>query len=373
VKLTAITPYLFVAPLAQPIADARNVIKARSTVLLRIETDAGLTGWGEAASFAGCGALVVHVIRHFTNQLIGVDPSDPPAIYDRLYRGSLHFGRRGLVINALSGIDVALWDIKAKAEGVPLHRLLGAQRDAIRFYFNGGYFAPEGDSQAALVRSVETAVERGAAAIKIKIGRDLAEDEKRVATARSLLGAERDLMVDVNGILELDDLRRRDPVFREHRVRWLEEPVALRPAAALRDVRVALKTPIAGYELEQTADGWRDLIEGQCVDVAQPDAIWSGGITECVRVGRIAADYRIEFVPHNFASIVSLAANAHLAAAAPTGGWLEVDSNENPFLWPLDRSGAFRLESNQIRMPDQAGLGVEPDLERIEKFRVSVP
>lgn len=372
-KITSITPYLFVAPLAQPIADARNVIKARSTVLVRVETDAGLTGWGEAASFAGCGALVVQVIRHFVGQLIDTDPSDPAAIYDRLYRSSLHYGRRGLVINALSGIDVALWDIKAKAEAVPLYRLLGAQRDAIRFYFNGGYFSPDGDSHAALVRSVEGAVERGAAAIKIKIGRDLAEDERRVATARRLLGPGRDLMVDVNGILELDDLRRRDPVFREHGVRWLEEPVALRPAAALRAVRAALKTPIAGYELEQTADGWRDLIEGDCVDIAQPDAIWSGGITECIRIGGIAAARGVEFVPHNFASIISLAANAQLAAATPTGGWLEVDSNENPFLWALDKAGAFRLESNGIRIPDLPGLGAEPDLARIEKFRVAVP
>jgi D-galactarolactone cycloisomerase len=372
VKIVSITPYFFVAPLAEPIADARNVITARSAVLIKVETEAGIIGWGEAASFAGCGALVMQVVRFFTEHLVGADASNPEAIYDRMYRTSLHFGRRGLVVNALSGIDVALWDIKGKIEGKPLFRLLGAQRESIQFYFNGGYFMPKGDSHAALARSVEGAIARGAPAVKIKIGRDLREDERRVATARHLLGSERDLMVDVNGILEIADLKRRDPIFREYRVRWLEEPVALGPMSGLHDVRKTLATPIAGYELEQTLDGWREIIEGDCVDIAQPDAIWSGGITECRRIAEIAANCETEFVPHNFATIISLAANAHLAAAAPTGGWLEVDSNENPFLFPLDRIGAFHLKNGSIHIPCLPGLGVEPDLEQIERFRVNI-
>lgn len=371
-RITAVIPHLFVAPLAQPIADARNIITSRSAVFVEIQTDSGLIGWGESASFAGCGALVAQVVRFFSTALVGTAVDGPDAVYDRLYRMSLHFGRRGLVINALSGIDIALWDIKGKSEGRPIHRMLGAARDAIRFYFNGGYFVPGGDNDAALARSAEATVARGATALKIKIGRSREDDAKRLEIVRRIIGADCDLMVDVNGILEPAEILKLDPILVEQRVRWLEEPVSLRPIEELRSLRAGVRTPVAGYELEQTAQGWHEIIAGKCVDVAQPDAIWSGGIGECRRVAADASDHGVEFVPHNFASIVSLAANAHLAAAAPSGGWLEVDSNDNPFLWPLDRVGAFRLQDGAIVLPDLPGLGIEPNFERIEMFRVPI-
>ncbi len=124
--------------------------------------------------------------------------------------------------------------------------------------------------------------------------------------------------------------------------------------------------------MEQTVQGWADLIEGGTVDIAQPDAIWSGGVTECVGAAETAARHQVEFVPHNFASIVCLAANAHLAAHAPTGGWLEVDSNDNPFLWDINKLDTFALEDGAIVLPDTPGLGVEPDLSVIERYRIEV-
>ena len=136
-KITAITPYFYEVPLAVPISDARNTITMRSCVLLRVETDEGVTGWGEAASFAGCGELVAGVIKFFEAKLVGQDPSMISRIYDDAYHGSQHFGRRGLVICALSGIDIALWDILGKVAGLPLHKILGASRESIDFYFNG--------------------------------------------------------------------------------------------------------------------------------------------------------------------------------------------------------------------------------------------
>lgn len=369
-KISSVVPLVYEAALTSPISDARNTITHRSCVLVRVETDVGVTGWGEAASFAGCGALVAQTVRFYAERLVGREADEPERLYDEMYGSSLHFGRRGLVVNALSGIDVALWDIKAKSEGQPLYVLLGARRDRVHVYFNGGYFVDE-NPHGFLRSSVERAVDRGAKAVKIKIGRALDDDRRRIAIAREILGASRDLMVDANGTLDLESLLRLDPLMVDQRIRWMEEPVRLGAIRDLVRVRDALETPIAGYELEQTAQGWADLIEAGTVDVAQPDAIWSGGVTECRRTFSVAEDHGTQWVPHNFASVVSLAANAHLAAAAPTGGWLEVDSNENPFLWELNRLDTFGLEEGTIALPRAPGLGLEPDISRIEQYRVA--
>lgn len=361
--------YEFTLP--RPVADARSTIRARSCVLVRVTTDSGHTGWGEAASFAGCGALVTQVVRFYGERLAGRGASDPAALYDEMFGASLHFGRRGLAVNALSGIDTALWDIKARAEKVPLAGLLGRRRSAARVYFNGGYYVDE-DPHGFVRASAESALARGAAALKIKIGRSVEDDARRLTAARRVLGPGPDLMADVNGVADIDYLRALDPVLRDHDVRWIEEPAALGRLKDLLAARAVLTVPVAGYELEQTSAAWADLIESGAVDIAQPDAIWSGGVTECARTFAPADAAGVEWVPHNFASIVCLAANAHLACAAPTGGWLEADSNENPFLWDLDSAGAFRLENGAVALPDAPGLGVVPDTDRIESLRVSV-
>ena len=365
----SVTPYLFEAPLEAPISDARNTITHRSCVLVEIKTDEGIKGWGEAASFAGCGALVSETIKFFGERLRGQDPSFISGIFDASYHSSLHFGRRGLVVSALSGIDIALWDIMGQVAGMPIYKLLGAARENIKFYFNGGYFVAE-DNLSFLERSVTLAVDRGAGALKIKIGRfGIDDDTQRIKLARSILGPDRDLMVDANGVLDQRYLLQLDPVMVEHKVRWIEEPVSLRRVELLRRLADRLITPIAGYELEMTLQGYSELIEAGAVSVVQPDAIWSGGITECHRIGAVAQAHEIEFVPHNFATIVSLAANAQLGASLKMGGWLEVDSNVNPFLWDLDKNQSYFLDDGAIALPERSGLGLDIDLSIISKYR----
>lgn len=369
--ITSVTPHLFEYVLPSQIADARNTIAKRSCLLVEITTDEGLTGWGEAATFAGCGPLVAPVVRFFAERLVGKPLPSPADFYHACFGSSLHFGRRGLVLNALSGIDIALWDIKGKLEGQSLVSMLGAARPDIEFYFNGGYFVDD-DPHGFLKTSVETAVARGAQALKIKIGQRVEDDIQRIQIARDILGPDRDLMVDANGILNIAYLRNLNPTLVKNNIRWMEEPVAITRVSELQSVKAVLDVPVAGYELEQTASAWAELIEGNTVDIAQPDSIWSGGITECIDVAATCAAHEVEFVPHNFASIVCLAANAHLAAHAPTGGWLEVDSNDNPFLWAIDTDGGFKLENGRIKIPDTPGIGVTPNIAAIEKYRIPV-
>lgn len=375
-KITAIETFHHEAPLSKPISDARNDIKGRSCTLVRVSTDAGLQGWGEAASFAGAGRLVAKVIEQLKDPFfIGKDPLMTSALYDNAYHYTQHYGRRGLVISALSGIDIALWDILGKASNMPLYKLLGASRDRVKAYFNSGYYL--GDDRAAsrkhLDLALKTALDKKTRALKIKIGRHgLADDAERIAVAREALGAERDLMVDANGTLDKRGLMRLDDVMVERDVRWVEEPVSLRRVELLKRLAERIRTPIAGYELEMTLQGYAEQIEAGVVDIVQPDTIWSGGFTECRRIAAVAQAHETELIPHNFASIVSLAANAHLAASAKTGGWLEVDSNENPFLWPLADHGGFELQDGCVVLPEKPGLGVEPKLDAISKHRVTL-
>jgi L-alanine-DL-glutamate epimerase-like enolase superfamily enzyme len=369
-KIKKIVPHFFEKPLINPVSDARNTIVKRACVLVSVETDKGITGWGEAASFAGCGSLVVNTLKFFEEFFIGKDPLMTSKLYDDAYQASLHFGRRGLVINALSGIDIALWDILGKTANLPLYKILGASRNSINYYLNGGYYVSDNNLDF-LEKSVTTAIKHDARALKIKIGRfGLEDDAKRISIVRSLLGSDRDLMVDANGTMDIHYLKRLDPILIEHNVRWIEEPVSLRGINLLKRLSDQLKTPIAGYELEMTLQGYSELIENHVIDIVQPDTIWSGGVTECKRISAVAQSQEVELVPHNFASIIALAANAHIAASAKTGGWLEIDANENPFLWALDREKHYQMIEGKIKIPEKPGIGIIPDLTSIEEYRL---
>ncbi len=373
-RIRSIDCRYFEMPLEPPIADARNTIQGRSCLLVRVETEDGLVGWGEAASFAGSGRLAYAAVKQLEPMLKEHDSRYVPKVFDDCYHLTQHYGRRGVVLSALSAIDVALWDIAGKRAQMPLFQLFGASRDRIRYYFNSGYYVPGESAKscwASLESSVAQAVERKATATKIKIGRfGLRDDCERIKRARAVLGPDRDLMVDANGILERHTLRRLDPVMVHEEVRWVEEPVPLKSVGKLGQLAAEIQTPIAGYELEMTTDGYGDLLAAGAVSVVQPDTIWSGGFTECRRVASLAQYFDAELIPHNFASIIALAANAHLAASAKTGGWLEVDSNPNPFLWDLAGDSEWDLKDGFIVLPSGAGLGVEPNLDAIANYEV---
>jgi D-galactarolactone cycloisomerase len=355
-KISRIRAHRFEAALERPIADARNVISRRAVVLVQVELEGGVTGWGEAACFAGAGRLVAEAVAFLGERLVGEDAGLIAGIHDRLFHESQHFGRRGVIVCAISGIDCALWDALGKEVGAPVATLLGRCRD----------------SAAELETSLAAALARSPSGVKIKIGRNGADDDGvRIRQAREVLGPRMDLMVDANSCLDRRSLAAVDEACVAHNVRWIEEPVPFSGMRRLGELRRRTRTPIAGYEIEMTLDGYGEMMAADVVDVVQPDTIWSGGITTCSRIGAVARLNSVELIPHNFGSLMALASNAHLAAHAPTGGWLEVDSNPNPFLWDLDANPAYELARGAIRIPERPGLGVDPDLRRLARYRVS--
>ena len=177
-------------------------------------------------------------------------------------------------------------------------------------------------------------------------------------------------MMDLNGYVNIEYIQKLSKYIDPKKLYWLEEPISINSLENLKNLKKKVKFKIAGYELEQTFEGWKNLISLNTVDVAQPDTIWSGGITECLKICKFCNKNNFSYVPHNFASIISLATNSFIAAKSKTK-LIEVDSNENPFLWDINNNNNFIIKNGKIDIPENIyGFGVEINEKKIRKFRL---
>ena len=343
-----------------------------NTCLVEIDTDTGFTGIGEAK--VGVGNLgnyagVVELIRRELGPaVIGRDPGDITAIWDALYSGSrAHYGagegrlfptvgRRGITVAAISGIDIALWDLAGQALGVPVWRLLGGRyRDRVPAYASGGW-APVGGIGKQLAQYVE----RGHRAVKLRVGlqdRSVDDSAARVREVRDTLGPEVRIMVDAHGTWSVRDALRFARKVETCDLAWFEEPVSADNLAGLAEVRRATDIPIATGENEQTRFGFRDLIAAGAVDILQPDIAIAGGITECQRIAALAAAHELTVAPHLWGSAILFAAGLHLCVATPCATVVEFTRGENPLLHELVEE-TFALVDGHVLAPERPGLGL---------------
>ena len=343
-----------------------------NTCLVEVETDSDHVGLGEAK--VGVGNLghyagVVETIRaELTPQLLGRDPRDLTAVWEALYSGTrAHYvpatgrafpvvGRRGVTIAALSGIDIALWDLLGKALGQPVWRLLGGRfRDRIPAYASGGW-APVGGIGAQLRQYVA----RGHRAVKMRVGlqdRSVDDSAARVREVRETLGPGVGIMVDAHGTWSVREAQRFARKVEDCDLGWLEEPVSPDDVTGLAEVRASTDIPIAAGESEQTRFAFRDLIAARAVDVLQPDPAIAGGLTECVRICALAAAHGLTVAPHLWGSAILFAAGLQLAVATPCVTTLEFTRGENPLLNDLVEE-RFELVDGHVLAPDRPGLGL---------------
>lgn len=343
-----------------------------NTCLVEVDTDAGLTGLGE--SKVGVGNLgnyagVVELIRRDLGPaIVGRDPADITAIWDALYSGSrAHYGaregrlfptvgRRGITVAAISGIDIALWDLAGQALGVPVWRLLGGKyRDRVPAYASGGW-APLGGIGKQLAQYVE----RGHRAVKLRVGlQDSSVDDSaaRVREVRDTLGPEVGIMVDAHGTWSVRDALRFARKVEACDLGWFEEPVSADNREGLAEVRRATDIPIATGENEQTRFGFRDLIAAGAVDILQPDIAIAGGLTECQRISALAAAHELTVAPHLWGGAILFAAGLHLCVATPCATTVEFTRGENPLLHELVEE-PFDLKDGYVLAPERPGLGI---------------
>ena len=363
-----------------------GTVDSFDSALVRVETAGGVTGFGEAkaqvGSAANCRALRAVVEEDLGPMLAGEDARDISRLWDVMYNGSrAHYaiarghafpamGRRGVTVAAMSGIDIALWDILGKELGVPVWQLLGGKRhERMPAYASGGW-APV-DRIAGELRSF---IERGNfGAVKMRVGAGdgtLAHSIARVRAAREGLGDSVGIMCDAHGTWSPAEAKRFCRAVAECDIGWLEEPVCADDKPGMAEVRAATDIPIATGESEFTRFAFRDLALLRAADIFQPDLSIAGGITETVRIEALASAHQIRLAPHMWGGALTFAAGLHVAAAASSGFILEYSLGANPMLHELAVED-FPIEDGMLEIPDRPGLGATIDEAFVSRYRAA--
>ena len=360
VRITGVSVANYRRSRSQPISNGLHTYSDVEFAFVKIETNAGVTGYGVGRPKAG----EKEFRDLFGAMLIGRDPTMTEAIWADLWSPKL-YGRRGLETRALSSLDLALWDIKAKLAGMPLYRMLGGFRTRIPTYVAGGYYGRD-KSTKDLQAEMASYVEMGARAVKMKVGAvSMREDVDRVKAVRAAIGPDIKLMVDANCAYRYYEAIQFACRVEECDVFWFEEPVQPDDYEGFRKIAAATSIPLAAGENEYTKHGFRDLIATQAVAILQPDARYSGGVTEFMKIAALAEAHGLDICPHG-----DQQAHLNLLAAIPNARMLEfyppkvTSVDEDVYLYPPE----FNADGT-VTVPEVPGLGCDPDEAALAKFR----
>ena len=385
-KIKSIASY----PLRVPLGDktfysSQAAFPERNSYLVRIETDDGLVGWGEGGQYGPAAPVAACVDAVFAPKLIGRDPTEPVRIWEELYAFSRDFGQRGAYIEAMSAIDIALWDIAGKATGLPVWKMLGGRfRHDVSAYATGCYYPQDFDDMPRLLSALESEAasyaHSGFSLLKVKIGL-LApkQDIERIRIIRNVIGPHIGLLVDANHGYNAASAVRVGRMLEPFDVAFFEEPVTPEDRDGYRKVRAENPIPVAGGECEYTRYGFRDFIADGCVDIIQPDLAVCGGFTAFTQILALANSYNVATVPHVWGSGIALAAALHAVAIIPSFPHtanpipllnqpvIEFDRKHNPLRDDLLEE-RFILKDGKLPVPDGAGLGVTVRQEILERY-----
>ena len=373
-RIAEVRCHVLEAKLSEPFLWSFNRADSRGACLVEIVAEDGTAGWGECFGPAALNAAVVAAYRP---HLVGRDALATEAIWQFLYNRFRDQGQKGLAVTALSGVDIALWDLKGRLWGEPVHRLMGGPlRREVRAYATGTYRKETGDPFDYVVREVEGYVAEGFGAVKLKIGFDVAQDIRLTAAVREAIGPSAGLMLDANHGYDALDAIRLGRAVAGLDVGWLEEPVVPDDLDSYVAVRAGQPVPVAGGECEFTRWGFREVLTRRAIDILQPDTCAAGGLSECKKIADMATAFGVRYVPHVWGTGIGLAAALQLLAVlphtpprhTPVEPMLEFDRSEHPFRQavltaPIEHAGGV------VAIPDGPGLGIEVDRAALERFR----
>lgn len=367
-----------VAPQKRHRTDLGTKVKSDSAIIV-IEADDGRVGIGAAL---GNPKVIAAIVEYeLAPEIIGEDPMFSERIFEKLYNGSraepaLHTGwqqpdpsrRRGIMMEAIAGIDIAVWDLRAKALGVPVYQALGASRDKVRAYGSGGW-APGDEAEAEMAGYAA----KGFSAVKMRVvghdGFSIENTIRRVRAARRGIGPNVELMIDAHGCLDASTAVRVAEAVEEFDIAWFEEPVSPDDHAGQAAVRGATSIPIASGEREFTRHDFMSLMQHEALDIAQPDVARAGGFTEIRRIAALTSSAQIRLAPHAWGSGVLFAASIHIALSAPNCHVLEVSQGHMPMIWELFEEPYDIRDDGYVYAPDRPGLGFTLREDALEKFR----
>jgi L-alanine-DL-glutamate epimerase-like enolase superfamily enzyme len=359
--------------------DASTFDGSYDDCVVRVHTDQGVTGLGEVDSVPSVIRAIIEAPASHTHAmglkgvLLGQDPSDIGALWDRMYDATSYYGRRGVVIHAISAIDLALWDLRGKLLGRPVCELLGErQRERVLAY---GTVYPLGDTPDAVRRNIDRGLALGLRAIKIVADPfwrdDLEHTARLIRTAREQVGPDVRLMVDAaTAWARAEDGLPLMPLFKEYGFAWVEAPLPLDDLDGHARFQ-GFGVPIGGGDLGLTTrHEYASMFERGRIDIAQPDVTMVGGLTELMRVAELARSLDRRVVTHGYKSNITIAANLHFLAQHWAEEMLEYSTSRSPLRWEVTRE-RFPIEGDgTVRVPTAPGLGVSLDEATVAKYRV---
>ena len=363
-------PTSFPVPPGQSVTLGIGRAVKRDAVVVKVTTDDGLVGYGEAHHGRAPGA-VAHLVNTTLRQLVlGLDATDVVGVWARIYK--MQLGSHGLgaaTAIGMSGIDMALWDIRGKAVGWPLYRLLGGSSRPIPAYAGGvslGYQEP-----AALVEEAGALVAAGYRALKLRIGDSPARDLARVGAVRKAFGDELVVLTDANTGYTVEDARQAMPGLDAYGVGWLEEPFPAHDHRSYRTARGFGRVPLAAGENHYTRFEFTRLIEDGAITVLQPDLSKTGGPTEGLRIAALAGAWKLPINPHTSMTGLNMAATIHFLAAIDNGGYFEADVSKGNLFRDALVSRPYEVgRDGCVRPLEKPGLGLDLDEEFLARHPV---
>lgn len=377
-KITKVTSHVLGYDLPEPLGYSQQYYHKRTAHLVEVETDDGVTGWGECFGAGNIALANKGIVEQVIQPMVlGLNPLDRDVIWHKVYNLMRDHGQKGMPLQSLSGVDIALWDIAGKAAGLPIHKLIGGtHRNQIPVYGYGMMLRPESaDSLVARFGDEAQAIrDMGFRATKMKVGLGPRDDIRLIDAVRRGVGDDFPFMIDANHAYTTSDAFFVGRAMEEYDPYWFEEPIAPEDLQGYGELRQGLRVNIAGGEAEFNRWGWRALLEARGLDIAQPEVCALGGISEYLRVLALCHAHFTPVVNHVWGSAIAVATNLHLLAAMPPlpGGlfpWepmLEFDTTDNRFrddllTEPFDIQGQVARTGGVVSVPDGPGLGVTPD------------
>jgi L-alanine-DL-glutamate epimerase-like enolase superfamily enzyme len=333
----------------------------RDAVIVKVTTAEGISGWGEA-HHGRCPGAVAHLVNTTMKQLVvGQDANDIIGVWKKVYDKQLaSHGMGAGACLALSGIDMALWDIRGKALKLPLYALLGGRSKPIPAYAGGvslGYQDPR-----ALAEEARPHVQAGYKALKLRIGDTVARDIERIAMIRKTFGDELVILTDANTGYDVADVRAVMPALDDMDVGWLEEPFPAHDYLSYREATRLGRTPLAAGENHYTRFEFNRIIEDGAITILQPDLSKTGGITEALRIAALASSWKLPIHPHTSMTGLNMAATIHFLAAIENGGYFEADVSKNNQFRDSLVSMPYQLDGGGNVLPLEGhGIGVDLD------------
>ncbi|MGH2453288.1 MAG: mandelate racemase/muconate lactonizing enzyme family protein [bacterium] len=382
-KIARVVAHPLAAKAPRPVSFSIGDYSTFYGTLVEVTTDDGRTGVGESIARQTPQVVAAVVDEMLAPLLIGRDPRDVAGLWEHMFAQLRRWGHsRGFVLEAISGVDVALWDLLARAAGEPLFRALrGAGRDRVACYASKVYLT----DVERMAQEAAGMTRRGFRAIKVQIGRretqgGLRADIASVAAIRESVGPEVAIMLDANGAYDAATAIRLGRSLEPYDITWLEEPVPPDDISGYALIRRGQGVPLAAGESEFGIFGFRDLIERRAVDVLQPEIARIGGFTAALQLGALAYAYNLRVAPHTgFSAGVAHLASLHLAAAIPNFMTYEYmlpellsaeGYTENP-LRDIFTAPFPQPHESMIDLPQDAGLGLEVDWKRVRGYEVS--